>query len=164
MADEKKDKSYGIEPDEEREAAPPSPADVPESLPPEPDSIRALDVCPNCGSPLGGVDVVVCLRCGYDMKAMKVIKTDTKGTAAEPQEQDSGVLVEAGLGDLWLPAAMAVAGLGLLGAGYLWRSWSSSARAWWAFSRCSSGRRCSRRPASAVWLRWPTSCTSGSAT
>jgi hypothetical protein len=121
MADGKEDKPYGIEPDDDAEneagpeaSSPPSQA--------EPESIRALDVCPNCGSPLGGVDTVVCLRCGYDMKAMKVIKTDTKASEAEPEEAESGDLVEAGMGDVWLPAAMAVAGLGLVGAGYLWRS------------------------------------------
>jgi hypothetical protein len=125
MPDEAENKSYGIEPEPEPEeqAAPdatPPPPDP--EIEPEPESIRALDVCPNCGSPLGGVDVVLCLRCGYDMKAMKVIKTDTKKTEEPPDEDESDVLVEAGMGDFWLPAAMAVAGLGLVGAGYLWRS------------------------------------------
>jgi hypothetical protein len=135
MADdkeEKMDKSYGVEPEPKPEPEPEpeleagagaAPEPAPEPTPePEPASIRALDVCPNCGSPLGGVDVVVCLRCGYDMKAMKVITTDTKASAAEPEAADSDVLVESGMGDYWVPATMMVAGLGLVGAGYLWRS------------------------------------------
>ncbi len=128
MPGEKKDKSYGFAPDEAPPPAPP--ADVPakdgESKPeskPEPSAaIRALDVCPNCAAPLGGVDAVVCLRCGFDMKTLKVLKTAT-GTkdappAPEPQEE-AAPLSRPGSGDLWLPAVIALGSLVLLCVGDL---------------------------------------------
>ncbi|MHC4101313.1 MAG: hypothetical protein ACYSW1_10610 [Planctomycetota bacterium] len=122
MTAEKKDKQYDLEPhepDPERapEAAPkaPKPPDIE-----EPPAVAALDVCPNCGSPLGGVDIVVCMRCGFDMKSLKVIETETKGTAKPAAEEEQPVLSEPGTGDYWLPWAMAGAGLGLLAIGYLW--------------------------------------------
>jgi hypothetical protein len=123
MTAEKKDKQYGLEPREPdpepaSEAAPKAPK------PPkieEPPAVAALDVCPNCGSPLGGVDIIVCMRCGFDMKALKVIETDTKATvAAKSDEEEQPVLSEPGTGDYWLPWAMTGAGLGLLAIGYLW--------------------------------------------
>ncbi|MHC4274449.1 MAG: hypothetical protein ACYSUR_12390, partial [Planctomycetota bacterium] len=123
MNAEKKDKQYGLEPQEPDsgsapEAAPKAPVPPPSEEPP---AVAALDVCPNCGSPLGGVDIVVCLRCGFDMKSLKVIETDTKGkVAAKPDEEEPPVLSEPGTGDYWLPWAMAAGGLGLLAIGYLW--------------------------------------------
>jgi hypothetical protein len=123
MTAEKKDKQYDLEPqepDSEPAAETPSKGSQPPEFE-EPAAVKALDVCPNCGSPLGGVDVVVCLRCGFDMKSLKVIATDTKGTvAAEPDEEERPVLSELGTGDYWLPWAMTGAGLGLLVIGYLW--------------------------------------------
>jgi hypothetical protein len=119
MGSDKKDKSYGIEPEGDAKGD----AEAGDALEPEPEAIQALDVCPNCSSPLGGVDVVVCLRCGFDMKALKVIETDTKGTARPAEsDEEKGVLSGPGLGDLWLPLAMAGIGLGLLLVGYLFGS------------------------------------------
>ncbi|MHC4769238.1 MAG: hypothetical protein ACYTEI_11065 [Planctomycetota bacterium] len=123
MTAEKKDKQYGLEPKEPdpepaSEAAPKAPK--PPNIE-EPPAVAALDVCPNCGSPLGGVDIIVCMRCGFDMKALKVIETDTKATvAAKSDEEEQPVLSEPGTGDYWLPWAMTGAGLGLLAIGYLW--------------------------------------------
>jgi hypothetical protein len=116
MTAEKKDKQYDLEPREpDAEPAPearPRPPQAPEIE--ESPAVRALDVCPNCGSPLGGVDVVVCLRCGFDLKSLKVIETETGGTAApEAEKQEDRVLSEPGTGDYWLPWAMAAIGLGL---------------------------------------------------
>lgn len=106
MTDESTDKQYDLEPHE------------PE--PPEPEAIRALDVCPNCGSPMGGVDVVVCMRCGFDLKKLKVIKTETGATEAPDEgEAETPVLVRPGAGDLWLPAALAIIGVGVLLFGHL---------------------------------------------
>jgi hypothetical protein len=134
MASEKKDKSYPIEPEDDADVVEPPPQTPPAGSPgteadaaeaPEPASIQALDVCPNCGSPLGGVDVVVCLRCGFDMKSLKVIETETGETAGpkpQPEQEESPVLSEPGIGDFWLPLAMAVGGLLVLAAGYLWGS------------------------------------------
>jgi hypothetical protein len=120
MNADKRDKQYGLEPQEPDAGSAPGKAPAP---PPsdEPPAVAALDVCPNCGSPLGGVDIVVCLRCGFDMKSLKVIETDTKGTVkAKPDEEEQQVLSEPGTGDSWLPWAMAAGGLGLLAIGYLW--------------------------------------------
>jgi len=106
MTDEKKDKQYGLEPHEPdpdpepaSEAAPkaPKPPDLE-----EPPAVAALDVCPNCASPLGGVDIIVCMRCGFDMKSLKVIKTDTKATAKPIEEEEQPILSEPGTGDYWL--------------------------------------------------------------
>ncbi len=104
---EKPDKSYKLESGEEQ----------------EPSSIRALDVCPNCGSPLGGIDAVVCLRCGFDLKTLKVIKVVT-GEAAAPEaeaeeEEEPELLTEPGRGELWLPGSLAAGALGLLSVCYL---------------------------------------------
>ena len=124
MTAEKKDKQYDLEPHEPdpepASEAPPPPAPEPPASE-EPSAVAALDVCPNCASPLGGVDVIVCIRCGFDMKSLKVIKTDTKGTvAAEPDKEEQPALSEPGTGGYWLPWAMTAGGLGLLAIGYLW--------------------------------------------
>lgn len=122
-----------VEPEEadaEHVAAPPPPARPSEAPPKPPErrgeasaSIRALDVCPNCASPLSGPDAVVCLRCGFDLKSLKVIKT-AKGTKEVVPEQDDEAaeappLVTPGAGDLWAPAAIAIASLLLLCFGYM---------------------------------------------
>jgi len=74
---------------------------------------------------MGGADAVVCLRCGFDLKSLKVIKVQTGGTVepeSEPDEPDEAAapLCEPGLGDPGLPIAMAVGGMVLLALGYLW--------------------------------------------
>ncbi len=132
MSDESKDnKHYELDPHEEPEAAAPPPGTPaepapPAKPPPEPHSIKALDICPNCGSPLGGIDSVVCLRCGFDLKSLKVIKTETgEAAVAEPgaeEPEPAEPLSASGNGDLWLPGAMAIGGLGLLTVGFLWGS------------------------------------------
>lgn len=138
MNEQKPDKSYDLEPadaeapdqsgDQPTEAdagAEPQDEDAPDEpvpeLPEKPSAIKALDICPNCGSPLGGVDAVVCLRCGFDFKTLKVIKVETGETTAPESEEAEPAppLSVPGAGDLWLPAAMAAVGLGVLGIGYL---------------------------------------------
>ena len=133
MSEEKPDKSYGLDPVEEESPPPAATAAQPEQIDtagddqPEPDPpaetshIKALDVCPNCASPLGGVDAVVCLRCGFDMKTLKVLKVKTGETAipdADEPEQAEPLCVP-GAGGVGLPAAMAGVSLVLLALGYL---------------------------------------------
>ena len=36
---------------------------------------REAEPCPNCGAPLRGDDALLCLRCGFDLKSMKVVQT-----------------------------------------------------------------------------------------
>ncbi len=79
-------------------------------------SVHDLDVCPSCGAPMTGPDTLVCIRCGFDLKTMKPVQTTTGAvTQAELDEAQGKPLVQAGMGDLWLPGALAtVCGLLLL--------------------------------------------------
>jgi len=130
MSEEKPDKSYGLDPVDDTKPVeaemPPEQTgeadDQPDPEPPaKPSHIKGLDVCPNCASPLGGVDAVVCLRCGFDMKTLKVIKVETGETvvpdAEEPEPAEP--LCVTGMGGVGLPAAMAGVSLVLLALGYL---------------------------------------------
>ncbi len=107
-----KDDTYGIEPEDEGPESPP-PAS-PSSATPREKSVHALDICPNCGAPMRGRDSLVCLRCGYDLKTMRVVKTKTGETtvADEPDEPDEPAppLAQPG-GPGWLPTALLAAGL-----------------------------------------------------
>ena len=76
-----------------------------------PDSIHALDVCPNCGANMPGSGTLVCLRCGFDLKTLKVIKPQViegehaaRHAAADEADQPPLAIAEPGRGDLWLPA------------------------------------------------------------
>ncbi len=137
MSEEKPDRSYGLDPADEEEPLPAATDAPAETLPeqtntaeddqPAPDPpaesshIKSLDVCPNCASPLGGADAVVCLRCGFDMKTLKVIKIETGETA--PPDADEPAQAEPlcvpGVGGVGLPAAMAGVSLVVLAVGYL---------------------------------------------
>ncbi|MCZ6445243.1 MAG: hypothetical protein O6758_03555, partial [Planctomycetota bacterium] len=48
-------------------------------------SVKALDTCPNCGASMAATDTLLCLRCGFDLKTLKVIKTVT-GEAAKVEQ------------------------------------------------------------------------------
>ncbi len=88
MGSEDAKESYELEPHDNGSDDSTEPSEVeprePEPAAPEPSAIKALDVCPNCGSPLGAVDVVVCMRCGFDLKSLKVIETE-KGEVVVPE-------------------------------------------------------------------------------
>ncbi|MHC4106720.1 MAG: zinc ribbon domain-containing protein [Planctomycetota bacterium] len=108
-----------LERDEKDEAPPP--AGTKAAGPGAASSVRSLDVCPNCGANMAS-GVVVCLRCGYDLKSLKVLKTVSGGTVEAPEPEEAEVqppLCEAGRGDLWLPASVAVVCGLLLAIGYL---------------------------------------------
>ena len=75
---------------------------------------KHLDICPSCGANMPGPNELVCLRCGFDLKTMKMVKTRTgevevdEAEASEAAAASGGVLISAaGKGDLWLPGAMA---------------------------------------------------------
>ncbi len=121
---------YGLDPHGEEPSSPPRPARPAREAPrdgDEPSPIKALDVCPNCGSPMGPVDTVVCMRCGFDLKTLKVIKirtpppTTTPADQAKPEAEEAEAEGEAlsapGAGDLWLPALLGAASLVLLAIG-----------------------------------------------
>jgi len=102
-----------------REAAAPESTGRPEPEP-EPSGVRALDVCPNCGSPMRGRDTLLCMRCGFDLKSLKVIETETgQTTEEEEKEEEREPLVQQAGGDPWLPAALAIAAAVVLLIGYL---------------------------------------------
>src|SRR5687768_17541375 len=127
---------YGVEPANENALESGKPASAPESRPaskPPPieleresepserplrdedstkQSVKELDVCPNCGASMRGTDALVCLRCGFDLKTMRVVKTEV-GEAVEPVAE-APPLVRPGMGDLWLPAVIAAACGGFL--------------------------------------------------
>ncbi len=104
-----------VEPDEKDKASPPAGFSGAAS------SVKALDVCPNCGANMA-TGVVVCLRCGYDLKSLKVLETASGGTVEPPEPEEDEAkppLCEAGRGDLWLPASVAIVCGLLLAIGYL---------------------------------------------
>ena len=82
--------------------------------------VKQLDICPSCGANMPGPNEVVCLRCGFDLKTMKLVKTRTGDVEVDEAEAceaaASRVLISpAGKGDLWLPGAMAgISGLILI--------------------------------------------------
>jgi len=82
---------------------------------PDASDVHAVDVCPNCGSPMRGSDTLVCMRCGFDLKTMKVIETKKGETTGEEEEKEQrDPLVQEGPGDPWLPVALAIIGAAIL--------------------------------------------------
>lgn len=95
-----------------------------ESDEPAKSSVRALDVCPNCGAPMREGNRIVCLRCGFDLKTLQVLKTQT-GEQTEQEEEDEEEeeppepLSLPGRGDYLLPGIMAGLSVLLISVGYL---------------------------------------------
>lgn len=72
---------------------------------------------------MAATDTLLCLRCGFDLKTLKVIKTVT-GEAAkveqdEQEDEEAPPISAPGRGELWLPGAVAIASLLILSIGYL---------------------------------------------
>ncbi|UCD74110.1 MAG: ribosomal protein L32 [Phycisphaerales bacterium] len=82
-------------------------------------SVKDLDVCPNCGEPMRGSSTLVCMRCGFDMKTMTVVKTELGEIDEEELAVEKPPLCTAGRGDLWLPGAAAVISVLVLLIAYL---------------------------------------------
>ncbi len=93
---------------------------------PDPDDAKAagaegtIEVCPNCGAPLPGDETLVCLRCGFNLKTLKVIQTAT-GETTESEEAVVEVppVSGPGQGGLLLPQIMAAASALVISVGYL---------------------------------------------
>lgn len=81
-------------------------------------SVKELDICPNCGASMRGEDALVCLRCGFDLKTMRVMKTET-GEAVVPDAEKPEPLVKPGMGDLWMPGIIAALCGGFIAICYL---------------------------------------------
>lgn len=77
---------------------------------PESDYVKSLDICPNCGKAMGKTRNLICLKCGFDLKTMKVIETKTGETTIEEVEAENEKpkpVSRRGRGDLWLPGGLA---------------------------------------------------------
>ena len=73
--------------------------------------VHALDVCPSCGASMRGSDELVCMRCGFDLKTMKKLETQS-GVIEVDEKGEEAVLEQAplslpGRGELLLPGAVA---------------------------------------------------------
>ena len=77
---------------------------------PETDYVKSLDICPNCGKAMGKTRNLICLKCGFDLKTMKVIETKTGETTIEEIETENKKpkrVSRRGRGDHWLPGGLA---------------------------------------------------------
>ncbi len=82
-----------------------------------------LDVCPNCGAPMTDPQQLVCLRCGFDLKSLKVVKTRTGveevESVDEVHEDVEASFSQGGRGEVYLPLALAAVGGVVLVVGFL---------------------------------------------
>jgi len=62
-----------------------TPAPPPAAVPADAGEVSDLDVCPSCGAKLRGDATVLCLRCGFDLKTLKTVETET-GVIETPAE------------------------------------------------------------------------------
>ncbi len=88
---------------------------------PDSDYVKSLDICPNCGKAMGKTRNLICLKCGFDLKTMKVIETKTGETTIEEVEAENKKpkrVSRKGRGDLWLPGGLAGFSTGVLLIGY----------------------------------------------
>jgi hypothetical protein len=85
----------------------------------EPASPHDLDVCPNCGAPMRTGDTLVCMRCGFDLKTMTVVKTKTGEVEAKPEAEPADPLVKRHAMEPWLPISLAGVAALILLIGYL---------------------------------------------
>ena len=61
---------------------------------PDSDYVKSLDICPNCGKAMGKARNLICLKCGFDLKTMKVIETKTGDTTLEEIEAQNKKIEE----------------------------------------------------------------------
>ncbi len=79
-----------------------------------------IEVCPNCGATLPGDETLICLRCGFNLKTLKVIQTTTGETSeSEEAEVEAPAISGPGQGGLLLPQIMAAASALVISVGYL---------------------------------------------
>lgn len=96
----------------------------PDSDKEEQSHVKGLDVCPNCGSTMRDSGMLVCMRCGFDLKTLKVLKTTTGEITEEELEEDDEEEVKIplslpGRGDLKVPLIVLAACAILITIGYL---------------------------------------------
>lgn len=87
---------------------------------PSKSSVKALDVCPNCGSTMREGNMLVCLRCGFDLKTLRVLETQTgEQEQEEDEEEPPEPLCRPGRGDFVVPGILAGISVLLISIGYL---------------------------------------------
>lgn len=94
-----------------------------ESDEPAKPGVRELDICPNCGAPMREGNRIVCLRCGFDLKTLQVLKTETGEQVELDEEEEEDEPPEPlslpGRGDYLVPGIMAGLSVLLISIGYL---------------------------------------------
>lgn len=83
--------------------------------------VRELDICPNCGAPMREGNRLVCLRCGFDLKTLQVLKTETGEQVEEEDDEEDEPpepLSLPGRGDYMVPGIMAGLSVLLISIGY----------------------------------------------
>ncbi len=93
-----------------------------ESDEPAKPGVRELDICPNCGAPMREGNRLVCLRCGFDLKTLQVLKTETGEQVEEEDDEEDEPpepLSLPGRGDYMVPGIMAGLSVLLISIGYL---------------------------------------------
>ena len=89
---------------------------------PSKSSVKALDVCPNCGATMREGNLLVCLRCGFDLKTLRVLETQTGEEIQEEDEEEEEPpepLCRPGRGDFLVPGIVAGVSVLLISIGYL---------------------------------------------
>ena len=83
-------------------------------------SVKALDVCPNCGATMRQGNLLVCLRCGFDLKTLRVLETQTgEEVPEEDEDEPPEPLCQPGRGDFLVPGIVAGISVLLISIGYL---------------------------------------------
>lgn len=80
-----------------------------------------VEHCPNCGAPMPEADALVCLQCGYDLKQLRITRTNVGVEETDNAADDvhSKPLTRPGRGNQWAGLVLAgVSGMVLL-IGYL---------------------------------------------
>jgi len=69
-----------------------------------------LDVCPNCTAPMPNPDQLVCMRCGFDLRGMRVIETEStvEDVDPEPPSRREDDILRSGIPDSWLPPTLTI--------------------------------------------------------
>lgn len=89
---------------------------------PSKSSVKALDVCPNCGATMRQGNLLVCLRCGFDLKTLRVLETQTGEEGHEEDEDEDEPpepLCLPGRGDFRVPGILAGISVLVISIGYL---------------------------------------------
>jgi hypothetical protein len=82
-----------------------------------------IDSCPHCGAPMTAGDEVLCLRCGFDLAANRVVRTatgvDVAEAAAADEERAKTPMSRPGRGGLVGPATLAGVCIVIMSIAYL---------------------------------------------